>query len=261
MPLQMGAAVPEVNERRPSAEAPRTSKEELMDYGKAFTFMFEDREWLRKLGIGTAVALVGILFAPFIIGLVPLIIVLGYTIEVIRNVMNGEERPLPEWSDWGGFLSRGFKVAAAAFIWALPAILLSIPLAVGSALTNQGQGGEAIGITIVACASCLLLLWALFATLLSPAIYIRIAATDRFSSAFEFGKMWAFTRDNLGNIIIALLLVIIVVGLIASLIAFLGVLLICIGVFITLPFAMLWQYLVQAHLFGQIAKDSVAPID
>ena len=25
-----------------------------MDFGKAFTFMFEDPDWLRKLGIGTS---------------------------------------------------------------------------------------------------------------------------------------------------------------------------------------------------------------
>ncbi len=29
-----------------------------MDFGKAFTFMFEDPDWLRKLGIGTAVGVV-----------------------------------------------------------------------------------------------------------------------------------------------------------------------------------------------------------
>ena len=232
-----------------------------MDFGKAFTFMFEDPEWLRKLGIGTAVGLLGLVLLPILIGVLPLIILLGYTVDVVRNVMNGVERPLPEWSDWGGFMSRGFKVLAAMFIWSLPAVLLVIPLAIGSALTNQGQGGEAIGISIVACGSCLLLLWGLFVTLVTPAIYVRIAATDRFSSAFEFGKMWAFTRDNLGNVVIAQVLVVIVVGLIASVIAMLGLVAVCIGVFITLPFAILWQYLVQAHLFGQIAKYSVSPVD
>ena len=31
-----------------------------MDIGKSFTFMFEDPDWLRKLGIGTIVTLAGI---------------------------------------------------------------------------------------------------------------------------------------------------------------------------------------------------------
>jgi hypothetical protein len=34
-----------------------------------------------------------------------------------------------------------------------------------------------------------------------------------------------------------------------------------IGLIVSIPFAILWQYLVQAHLFGQIAKYSVSAID
>lgn len=233
-----------------------------MDFGKAFTFMFEDPDWLKKLGIGTLVGLVGLVLSPVLIGLVPLIALLGYTVDVIRNVMAGREHPLPEWEDWSGFLSRGFKVLAALFVWSLPAILLSIPMAIGGAMLDQGNLGqsEAIGIMILVCGGCLLFLWALFVTLLSPAIYVRIAATDRFSSAFDLSRMWAFTRDNLGNVIIALLLLI-VVGVIASFVAGLGLLALVIGILITIPFATLWQYLVQAHLFGQIGKYSVTPVD
>lgn len=233
-----------------------------MDFGKAFTYMFnEDPDWLRKLGIGTAITLIGILFMPLLIGLIPLIAVTGYTVDVVRNVMNGVERPLPEWEDWGGFFSRGVKVFGAIFVWVLPALLLIIPLAIGSALMDQAQGAEGVGLAIVACGSCLVLIWSLFITLITPAIYVRIAATDRFASAFEFGKLWAFTRDNLGNVIVAIILVNIVAGVISGLIAFLGVLALLVGVIITFPLAILWQYLVQAHLFGQIGRYSVTAID
>ncbi len=73
--------------------------------------------------------------------------------------------------------------------------------------------------------------------------------------------MWAFTRDNLGSVIVALLLVYVVAGLIAAVVGMLGFLALIIGVLITIPLAMLWQYLVQAHLFGQIARLSVTPVD
>ncbi|MGE5603573.1 MAG: DUF4013 domain-containing protein, partial [Nitrososphaerales archaeon] len=113
---------------------------------------------------------------------------------------------------------------------------------------------------MILCGSCLLLLWALFVTLITPAIYIRIAETDEFFSAFAFGQIWQFTRDNLGNIIVALLLVYVVAALIAAIAGMLGLILLVVGVLITVPLATLWQYLVQAHLFGQIAKNSVTPI-
>ncbi len=231
-----------------------------MDFGKAFTFMFEDPDWLRKLGIGTLVGLAGIIFAPFLIGLVAIIALLGYALDTLRNVMDGRERPLPEWEDWGGFLVRGFRLLAAFFVWLLPAILAAVPLGIGSALADRGRGMEAVGILLIICSSCVLVLWGLFVTLISPAIYARLARLDRFSAAFEFGKIWAFTRDNIGNVIIAILLTW-VAGLVAGLIAWLGVIALLIGVLITTPFAALWQYLVQAHLFGQVAVNSITPVD
>jgi hypothetical protein len=231
-----------------------------MDFGKAFTFMFEDAEWLKKLGIGTLLGLLMLLLIPTIVlWVVPFIAVLGYSVVALRNVMNGIERPLPEWENWGEFFSLGFKVFAATFIWALPIILLTLPLALGSAFIDQQGGAEGVGIAMVVCGSCLALLWGLFIAVLTPAIYVRIAATDRFASAFEFGPMLAFTRDNLGNVILALLLLI-VVGIIASVVAMLGVVVFVVGLLITIPFASLWQYLVQAHLFGQIGRYSVTPV-
>lgn len=231
-----------------------------MDFGKAFTFMFEDPNWLSKLGIGTLVGLFGIIFMPFLIGLIPIIILFGYALDTLRNVMDGQKQPLPEWEDWGGFLLRGFRLLAAIFVWALPAILASIPLGLGSALADQGRGMEAVGIILIVCSSCLLILWGLFVTLISPAIYARLARLNRFSAAFEFGKIWAFTRDNIGNVIIAILLTW-VAALIAGLIAGLGLIALLIGVIITIPFAGLWLYLVEAHLFGQVAANSITPVD
>ncbi len=234
-----------------------------MDFGKAFTFMFEDPEWLRKLGIGTLVGLIGLIFSPVLLGLIPLLMLLGYSLDVVRNVMDGKQHPLPEWDNWGGFLARGFKLCAAIFIWCLPIILVSIPMGIGGALTDQqnGAGGmQAIGALLLICGSCLILLWGIFVTLISPAIYTRLAATNRFTSAFELGKLWAFTRDNIGNVIIAILLTGLA-GLIASFIAPLGLIALVIGVAITLPFAMLWSYLVQAHLFGQIGTHGLTAIE
>lgn len=232
-----------------------------MDFGKAFTFMFEDPDWLRKLGIGTLVGLVGFLLLPILIGFIPLIILLGYTLDTLRNVADGHERPLPEWQDWGGFLARGFKLFAAFFVWALPALLIVLPLSIGSALAEQnGSEMGAIAALLIICSSCLMLLWVIFLTLLTPAVYVRVARTGRFAAAFEFSKLWTFTRDNLGNIIIAILLTW-VAGLIAGLVASLGVIALLIGVLITLPFASLWQYLVQAHLFGQIVNQSVTAVE
>lgn len=232
-----------------------------MDFGKAFTFMFEDPDWVRKLGIGTVVGAVAILLSPVLIGLVPAIMILGYCLDVLRNVADGREYPLPEWEDWGGFLARGFKLVVAFFVWSLPIILISIPLIIGASLTGDQSSGAnvAFGTLFIICSSCLMVLWGLFMLLISPAIYIRLAVTDRLTSAFEVGRLWELTRDNLGNVIIAILLVI-VAGIIAGIVGSLGLILLIVGVLVTLPAATLWQYLVQAHLFGQIGRMTVTPL-
>jgi len=232
-----------------------------MDFGKAYTFMFDDPNWLRKLGIGTLVGLLGIVLMPVLIGVIPLLMLVGYTLDALRDVVDGKEFPMPEWNEWGGFLIRGVKLMIALLVWSLPLFIIMIPLFIGTALTgNHNNSGTAFGVLLITCSSCLMFLWGLFFWLISPAIYIRLAVTGRLGAAFEVGKLWALTRDNLGNVILALILVF-VAGLIAAVVGSLGMLLLCVGFLITVPFATLWQYLVQAHLFGQIGRHSVTPIE
>jgi len=233
-----------------------------MDFGKAFTYMFQDPNWIAKLGIGTLLVLVGIFLAPLLIGFLPLVIVTGYSLVALDNVRLGHEHPLPEWQDWGRFFMLGLKVFVALFIWALPVMIGFVPVLAGGVLSDNGNssGTGPIAALLIMCGSCLMILWGLFITLLTPAIYARVAATNRFAAAFDLGRIWEFTRDNLGNVIVAILLVWLA-GIIAAVLGMMGLLLLCIGVMVTIPLASLWQYLVQAHLFGQIAAQSVTAIE
>ena len=237
-----------------------------MDSGKSYTHMFQDPNWLGKLAIGTLLMLAGIVLSPVVIGFVPLFIATGYTLVVIDNVRLGREYPLPDWQDWGRFFLLGLKITVALFVWLLPMLISMVPVMAGSVMLDNGQaqaqapGMGFIGGMLIFCGSCLMILWGLFVTLLTPAIYTRIAVTDRFGAAFDLGKIWHYTRDNLANIIIAVLLIWLA-GLVASVLAMLGLVVLCIGVLITFPFAILWQYLVQSHLFGQIAATSVTSIE
>ncbi len=50
-----------------------------MDFGKAFTYAFEDQDWLKKLGIG------GLLLLIPIFGILA---VMGWTVEITRRVIH-----------------------------------------------------------------------------------------------------------------------------------------------------------------------------
>ena len=118
-----------------------------MNIGKSFSFVFEDPRWLTKVGIGTLVLIISGLLSPILVGILGYFILTGYGLEVLHNVRKGELYPMPEWRDrWGEWLVLGVKAAVAVFVWALPIILVSIPMTAGFALVGNGNGdGAALG--------------------------------------------------------------------------------------------------------------------
>jgi hypothetical protein len=81
----------------------------------AIRFPFEDRDWVTKI----AITLV-LLFIPILGWLV----IGGYTVRLIRNVLTGEDR-LPEYDDWVDDFVRGLVVFIAGLVYNFPAILLA----------------------------------------------------------------------------------------------------------------------------------------
>jgi hypothetical protein len=212
-----------------------------MDIGKAFTFVFEDEDWITKV-------LVGALFVLASMVLVGIPFLIGYTIALVRNVLNGDEKPLPAWNDLGEMFKEGFIMVLIFIVWAAPVwILACLQWVLTLAFADNYDASSALGVISI-CVSCLSGLWGLVVALFSPAIYIRFARTPEFKSGFEFAELWQFTKDNIGNVIIAVLL-----SWVASIIASFGVILCVIGVFAT----SFWALLVQAHLYAQVAPAKI----
>lgn len=207
-----------------------------MDIGKAFTFVFEDEEWITKV-------LVGGLFLLASCVLIGIPFLLGYMIALMRNVMQGVEKPLPKWENLGGMFRDGLILILIFIVWLIPVwVLMCLQWLLTWAFANGSDAGAAMAV-ITTCVSCLYGIWGLVVALFTPAIYVRFARTPEFRSGFEFAELWQFTRDNIGNVIIAILL-----GWVASIIGSLGVILCVIGVFVTL----FWASVVEAHLYAQV---------
>ena len=84
------------------------------NFGDLLAFPFrEDGGW-KKLFLG---ALVLALAFPFIL---PGILVDGYYVRLIRQVLQGEPPHMPEWDDWGKLLTDGFKLLGSVFVYMLP---------------------------------------------------------------------------------------------------------------------------------------------
>jgi hypothetical protein len=213
-----------------------------MDIGKAFTFPFDDEDWVKKLVIGAVLLIIPI--ANFI--------TFGYMIRTLRNVAEGQAKPLPEWDQWGDDFMKGLLVVVAAFIYSLPIVLVNVITAIlgavaGSADSQSTQGVMALCTTVL---SCLSGLWGLVVGIVIPAAVVKYAEEGEFGSFFKFSEIFQWIRDNLKNYIIALLVIIV-----ARIVASLGVIACGIGVL----FTMFWATVTMGHILGQVVAQANPP--
>ena len=232
-----------------------------MDYAKALTFLWEDPRWKEKVAIGTGVMLVSGLLMPVLIGFVGILIVMGYCVRVLQNVRDGNQYPLPEWDQWSEDLARGFKLAVVAVIWALPAILLSLPVVLGGVMMGAGDNNgagflTAIGGLTFGLGNCLLILYAIFYALVTPGFTVWFARSEQISEGLKLTDVWEWTRRNLGAVVLVMLAYIIASIVISTVASIVGTILCIVGLIVTIPLGTLATYLYQYHLIGQLAyKD------
>ncbi len=233
-----------------------------MDIGKAFTYMFQDPNWIVKLVIGGGILFVGTLLS-FLLGiplLIAIILVLGYTLSVTRSVAEGIDTPLPQWNDFGALFMKGLLAFIGEIILYLPAILLTCCMYVLLAATGNGTStsgsstnASSAASIISVCVNCLIGLYSLVAAIVIPAATTRYAMTENQLSIFwDIRGHLNFISQNVGNYIIALLL-----SWVAGLISALGLIACGIGIFWT----GFWAMLVSAFLYGQVWRSQAsAPI-
>ncbi len=227
-----------------------------MDIGKALTFMTEDPRWKEKLGIGTGVLVISLALSIALVGVLGFFIVIGYCIRMMQNVRDGVEHPLPEWDQWGEDLTRGFKLFVTHLVWALPIIVLTIPMIIGGILTDSGSdAGEVFGGLILACSLCMVFAYSIFVALAMPGITIAFAENEDIMSGLQVTNIFNWTRANIGQVIIATLVVIAAQSIISTVAFVAGLLLCVIGLIVTMPLGTLVTYLFQHHLYGQIARE------
>lgn len=223
-----------------------------MDFGKAFTYVFEDKNWMMKVLVGGLISLIPIAGA---------IIVLGYMLTTMKNVADGQPEPLPEWSNFGELFMKGLYAFVGVLVYFLPVIVLSCCMGVLTAVVGgaagssssssaQSAGGALAGVVSILsiCLNCVIALYSLVAGLSLYAPLTRFAMTANQLSVFwDFRGNFAFIQKNVANYFIAL-----VVAWVASMVGSFGIILCVIGVL----FTTFWSSMVGAHAFGQMWRVS-----
>jgi hypothetical protein len=236
--------------------------EEHMDIGKSFSYPFEDKQWVSKLGLGAVISLVPILnFA-----------MTGYMIQIVRNMLNDMQEPLPNWDDLGKKFMDGLMLVLAGLVYALPIIVLScLPLgvfAVPAILAGNGdtQGLSdamtGVGSALTVGLSCLFVVYGLVLSVIFPAIYVNYAKEGTFASCFKLREVFNIIGKNAGAFFTAWgisLVAGLVVGLVAGIAGSILGLIPCIGWIASIIISLgvgVYMMMIYSHLFGQFGKQA-----
>ncbi len=214
-----------------------------MNFGLAFSYVFEDTDWLKKVGIAALVMLIPII-GPIILA--------GWGLEITRRVIMDDPQPLPGWEDFGGYVSKGFQAFVVNLAYMLPFILLIVcgqafavlPTAMMDQNNAEVMGG--IASLLLLCVTCISILFALAASVIIPAALGNLAATGELGAAFHFNEVIGLVRAAIGPYVLSILLV----GLAAMVLAPIGSLLCGIGALV----ASAYLASLSAHLYGQAYK-------
>ncbi|MBN2386086.1 MAG: DUF4013 domain-containing protein [Anaerolineales bacterium] len=185
----------------------QTSLEEIK---KNISFPFRGSSWGPKALIGSALSL-----GNFIFPLLPLIPLLGYAAQVMKQILRSDQEPsLPEWSDWNAILVDGLKVLGVQMLYGLPGgllyaaamLLFMAPAFVMPLLTvfssSQVQALSLFPLMPIAMILAMILmllgtLAMLGAMVLIPPSLGHMVAKNEFSAAFRVREWWPVFKANL----------------------------------------------------------------
>ena len=165
----------------------------------AIRYPYDEGDGLRALAIGGALTLLSFL-------LLPVFLVSGYTVRVLRSVAAGEEH-LPGFDDPVELFVDGLKAIVVGLVYlVVPAVLLVLAVAAFLVpLTGPVPGW----LTAIAVVVALLSVPSVFAALyVLPAGLVELARTGRMRSAFAIRRLWPALAS--GSYLVAWLLAVVV---------------------------------------------------
>jgi hypothetical protein len=212
-----------------------------MNIERSFKFVFQEKNWLAKVVVGGLM----ILFSFLII---PLLIYLGYLIEVTKRVIKSEEQLLPDWDNIGRKISNGFKFLVVIIVYLIPLfLLLALSAPFFKSDFNGFRGREIVAMLYLGDLSWLFLLSAFVYLILLylafPFIVGKYAENESLNDAFAISDISKMLRENFGDAVIVFLLTVFV-----QILASLGVVFFFIGVI----FTGFWANVVVYYLYGEL---------
>jgi hypothetical protein len=232
-----------------------------MNISKSFSFPFEDKQWISKLGLGAVITLVPILSFAWT----------GYMVQLIRNVTDNQQEPLPTWDDIGKKFTEGLILALAGLVYSLPMlIVICLPLSIMviPAIMSGNKDMQGIanaiagaGSVLFLCLLCVFVIYALALSVVYPAILLIFSREGTFASCFKFREVFDLIGKNTSTFFTAWGVSIVAglaVGFVAGFAQLILNLIPCIGwiASLILTFGIVaYTSVIYAHLFGQFGMS------
>ncbi|MBZ0290118.1 MAG: DUF4013 domain-containing protein [Anaerolineae bacterium] len=168
-----------------------------MEIGRAFSYAFDDKEWTSKLAILAAIALISAITTPLLVGLVGWAIVLGYYVDLVRNLRDGHPTPLPRWDRYDEKIAQGSSVLTAGFVYAIPNLFVGCCIATTSSFWQDNFTGSFIGFGTICCLTPIILVYNLVTWPMLALGVARYAEERNIGVFFQFGDLFDTLRRNL----------------------------------------------------------------
>jgi hypothetical protein len=216
-----------------------------MNFGRPFSFPFEDPDWLKKIALAGLITLIPILGQFFLI---------GWMLEVTRRVIKNDPTPLPDL-DFGQNLGNGFKAWVVGLVYSLPMFIFVVPIIAVSAIAPaSGMDEETMATLMIAVSCCcggLMFLYGILMGFMLPAAYGKFLEAGQLGAAFKFGEVFAMVKAAPVAFLIA-----IAGSFVAGLIAPVGGVVFGIGAIFTGAYAMA----IIGHFYGQAYNEAKAAL-
>jgi len=208
-----------------------------MDYVGSVTYVAQDKDWLKKIGMGALMALLSIV-------LVGSWALTGWAMEAFRRVARGAEEKLPDWDDFGGYIGQGLKFFVVTLVWSLPMIVIIAVLAgIAAAAAATVRSGEAAMMGVTMIIWLVAIVYSLAVSFLGIGAFVIIAQTGDLGQALNPMNAWNVLNRDLGKWVVSGLVLLLGSFVLSSI----GSLLCGVGAFIATP----WIYAMSGNLLGQ----------
>ncbi|MBI3168268.1 MAG: DUF4013 domain-containing protein, partial [Chloroflexi bacterium] len=177
------------------------------DLKEIFYFPVKDAEARKHLLIGALISI-----SAFVIPILPYFLLVGYAVQIARQVLRNESPRMVAWDNWSDMFKDGAKVFGVRIVYTLPIIILVLPLMVTSFLlpivtsnssTPEADPFFAVYMGVFALTMCILIPISIVVAFIVPAAEMHVLEKGEFSAGFRIREWWAIFRANLSGFIAA----------------------------------------------------------